>query len=200
MTENTISSNFSSNLSVFLRIKPGSSPLKNSQYYKILSSQNFQIQNNKIFPFDHIFTETSNSANVYQTTAFPLVNSFLEGFNATYFVYGQTGTGKTYTMGLLNKITKESTGIVPDSLKEIFSSNISGGDIYISFFQIYKDEIRDLFNPEAKGLIIMEKKDNFGNNSEVFIKDLIETKVDNYESAIKLINAGLVFRKMGSQV
>lgn len=35
---------------------------------------------------------------VYDNAIAPIVNDVLEGFNCTVFAYGQTGTGKTYTM------------------------------------------------------------------------------------------------------
>ncbi len=44
----------------------------------------------------------------------------LNGYHGVYFVYGQTGTGKTYTMGVLNKISEQSQGIIPSTLEFIF--------------------------------------------------------------------------------
>ena len=35
---------------------------------------------------------------LYKETAFPIIESCLEGYNGTIFAYGQTGTGKTHTM------------------------------------------------------------------------------------------------------
>jgi len=35
---------------------------------------------------------------VYDEAVRPIVDSVLQGFNGTVFAYGQTGTGKTYTM------------------------------------------------------------------------------------------------------
>ena len=52
----------------------------------------------------------------------PLVSHVLNGYNGTYFVYGQTGTGKTFSMGVLNQIDAQTKGIVPNSLKFIFDS------------------------------------------------------------------------------
>lgn len=43
-----------------------------------------------------------------------------EGENGLIFVYGHTGTGKTYTMGLLDSVNNESKGIVPETLRYIF--------------------------------------------------------------------------------
>ena len=44
-----------------------------------------------------------------------------EDKNGLIFVYGHTGTGKTFTMGLLDEINRNSKGIVPESLRYIFS-------------------------------------------------------------------------------
>ena len=105
-------------------------------------------------------------------------------------------------MGLLNKLKPgldENSGLVPQFLRNLFAilaQNDLKTEILISFFQIYCDEVRDLLNPEAKGLVIREKKDG----GETFIRDLVETPVGSMEEAFKIVNAGLVFRKMGSQV
>lgn len=45
--------------------------------------------------------------------------------NGLVFVYGNTGTGKTHTMGLINEITHESKGLVPDALRHIFNNSHS---------------------------------------------------------------------------
>ena len=58
---------------------------------------------------------------VYNDSAFPIVNSVLDGFNGTIFAYGQTGTGKTYTMeGKLTNDKPELMGVMPRSFKHIF--------------------------------------------------------------------------------
>ena len=46
------------------------------------------------FAFDHAYDAGSTQAEVYETTAQPVVESCLQGYNATMFAYGQTGTGK----------------------------------------------------------------------------------------------------------
>jgi kinesin family protein 3/17 len=50
------------------------------------------------FTFDHVYDMNSTQENVYENTAKQAVWSVLEGYNATILAYGQTGTGKTYTM------------------------------------------------------------------------------------------------------
>lgn len=67
----------------------------------------------KEFKFDHVFREEASQDDVYRETCLPLVQNVLNGYNGTYFVYGQTGTGKTYTMGVLNDIDSTCKGIIP---------------------------------------------------------------------------------------
>ncbi|XP_057662815.1 kinesin-like protein KIF24 [Diorhabda carinulata] len=55
-------------------------------------------EHTKTFKFDHIFGLDTTQLELYKMSAFPIVDKVLEGYNGTVFVYGQTGTGKTYIM------------------------------------------------------------------------------------------------------
>lgn len=57
---------------------------------------------------------------IYLQTANPIVEQVLKGYNGTIFAYGQTGTGKTYTMAGSNS-APELRGIIPNSFAHIFS-------------------------------------------------------------------------------
>ena len=71
------------------------------------------------FTFDKVYDTDSNQFDVYMNTARDAVFSTLEGYNATIIAYGQTGTGKTFTMeGFTNN---EKRGIIPRSTEEIFN-------------------------------------------------------------------------------
>ena len=74
------------------------------------------------FVFRSIFRPESSQLEVFEKTALPLVMHVLNGYNGTYFVYGQTGTGKTHSMGVLSQIDSSSKGVVPQSLEFIFGS------------------------------------------------------------------------------
>lgn len=58
-----------------------------------------------VFEFDRVFPSETRSEQVFNEVARPLVDSAMNGMNATLFAYGQTGSGKTYTM---NFITREA--------------------------------------------------------------------------------------------
>uniref|UniRef100_A0A8C6MGN5 Kinesin motor domain-containing protein n=1 Tax=Nothobranchius furzeri TaxID=105023 RepID=A0A8C6MGN5_NOTFU len=57
------------------------------------------LGSDRLFSFDHAFGPTASQDEVYQSGVLPLVESLLDGYNATVFCYGQTGSGKTYTLG-----------------------------------------------------------------------------------------------------
>lgn len=50
------------------------------------------------YDFDTIFQESDTNESVFERTVLPLLPSILEGYNATCFAYGMTGSGKTHTM------------------------------------------------------------------------------------------------------
>lgn len=53
------------------------------------------------FVFDHVYDQTSSQKKVFETTARGVVDSALQGYNATIFAYGQTGTGMTKIHGYI---------------------------------------------------------------------------------------------------
>jgi kinesin family protein 3/17 len=77
----------------------------------------------------------------------------MQGYNGTIFAYGQTGTGKTFTMeGVSDKA--ELKGIIPRSIDWIFNSIKSYSDqnflVRVSFVEIYNEEVIDLLNKNIR--------------------------------------------------
>ena len=117
------------NVRIFIKIKPSN----NGRDYGSQEESNIQLlepgklllyyparEAYKKFEFENILDENSTQEEVFRKTTAPLLQHCLLGYNATIFVYGQTGTGKTHTMGLLSKVTTNSTGIIPFTLKSLF--------------------------------------------------------------------------------
>lgn len=60
------------------------------------------------FCLDRIFGEAASNAEVYADAAQPLLKAALAGGRSTLILFGQTGTGKTYTAsGVLNHLVEE---------------------------------------------------------------------------------------------
>lgn len=81
----------------------------------------------------------------------------MQGYNGTIFAYGQTGTGKTFTMeGVSDKA--DLKGIIPRSIDWIFNSIKSYSDqnflVRVSFVEIYNEEVIDLLNKNIRNKYI----------------------------------------------
>ena len=61
------------------------------------------------FKFNHIFDENSSQKEVYDMAARPILESVMNGFNGTIIAYGQTSSGKTYTMQGVDPYADESS-------------------------------------------------------------------------------------------
>ena len=79
-----------------------------------------QSRDERSYYFDSVFGMESKQADVFNITARPIVDFVLEGYNGTIFAYGQTGTGKTFTMEG-DRSVPELKGIIPNSFAHVFA-------------------------------------------------------------------------------
>ncbi|KAM6462920.1 kinesin-like protein KIF3C isoform 4-T4 [Liasis olivaceus] len=151
----------------------------------------------KTFTFDAVYDATSKQADLYDETVRPLIDSVLQGFNGTIFAYGQTGTGKTYTMqGIW--ADPEKRGVIPISFEHIFTHiSRSQNQQYLvraSYLEIYQEEIRDLLAKDQSKK--MELKEN--PETGVYIKDLSSFVTKNVKEIEHVMNLGNQTRSVGS--
>ncbi len=104
------------------------------------------------FKFDYVFGQESKQSDIFDRMAQPVVDKVLQGYNGTIFAYGQSGSGKTYTMGILDSIHRQDSGIIPRSIYSIFQYAENKRDIMkfkvsLTFVQLYCDTIQDLLSP-----------------------------------------------------
>ena len=138
------------------------------------------------FTFDSVFDMDSLQEDVYNITAKQAVQSVLEGYNSTIFCYGQTGTGKTYTMeGFTYETNNPNRGIIQRTIQDIFnyiemtSNENTKFIIRASFLQIYNENISDLLKPDKKNLQIREDKKK-GIYVDLLSEWAVRTPVDLY--------------------
>merc|ERR1712029_956487 len=136
--------------------------------------------------FDVAFGADSTQEEVYLRTTKPLVDSVLEGYNATVFAYGATGSGKTYTMvGHTN-----SPGCMARALNDLFEAVDKSQDVVfkvsMSYLEIYNENIGDLLNPTSGHLELRE--DSKGHNIQV--AGLSESNTKNTNEIMKLLQKG----------
>ena len=144
------------------------------------------------YTFDHIFDMDSTQEEVYQIAAVPAVESLEDGYNSTIFAYGQTGTGKTYTMeGFIYDYLSPSKGLIPRAIEDIFKyiENNSNSDttfiIRVTYLQIYNESIDDLLKPEKRHLSIRE-----GQKKGLYVEGLSEWAVRSPNDIYALLERG----------
>ncbi|KAJ3038695.1 Kinesin-like protein kif3b, partial [Rhizophlyctis rosea] len=156
----------------------------------------------KNFTFDAAFGQDSKQVDVYNATARVIVDAVLEGFNGTVFCYGQTGTGKTFSMQGISTIP-HLRGIIPMSFHQIFDHIFRATTkkflVRISFLEIYNEEIRDLLikspknNAKPASLDLKEHPE-----TGVYVKDLSAYVVKSVEEMEKLMDVGNKNRSVGA--
>ncbi|XP_032972539.1 kinesin-like protein KIF21A isoform X14 [Rhinolophus ferrumequinum] len=128
----------------------------------------------KAFTFDYVFDIESQQEQIYTQCIEKLIEGCFEGYNATVFAYGQTGAGKTYTMGTgfdVN-IIEEEQGIISRAVKHLFKSieekkhtAIKSGlpppdfKVNAQFLELYNEEVLDLFDT-TRDIDAKNKKSN----------------------------------------
>lgn len=112
---------------------------------------------NKTYTFDRVFGAESDQEMVYDGIANSVLDEMLQGYNCTVFAYGQTGTGKTYTMSgdieMSGNQLSENAGIIPRTLVALFKQLEKSPDfsVKISFIELYNEELRDLLVQNETG-------------------------------------------------
>ncbi|XP_057427002.1 kinesin-like protein KIN-14S [Lotus japonicus] len=151
----------------------------------------------KQFKFDHVFRPEDNQEAVFAQTK-PVVTSVLDGYNVCIFAYGQTGTGKTFTM----EGTPEHRGVNYRTLEELFRTTeerkgVMKYELHVSMLEVYNEKIRDLLvesstQPSKK----LEIKQGAEGTQEV--PGLVEAPVYGTEDVWELLKTGNLARSVGS--
>ncbi len=199
---------------------------------------NEKTDNRYEMQFDYVFDEKDNQEIIFNTFGEKLMNDIFRGYNGTVMAYGQTGSGKTYTMfgksmmknGTFNKIFDSEKGIVQRAINRIFEyreqkKDVKQINIYVSFMQIYLNQITDLLNEENQVLFVKDKEDEdfkkkkfklgkdsknltienslkIGHNKDgkIYVKGLSVKEAENKNRLVALIEHGLEVRRTAETI
>ncbi|KAG5254664.1 kinesin motor family protein [Salix suchowensis] len=173
-----------------------------------LSSNSVSIGDRK-FNFDSVLDSYSKQEDVFELVGVPLVKSALAGYNSSILSYGETGSGKTYTMwGPPSAMVEDPSpssnqGIVPRIFHMLFSEiqRVSrelqmkqiNYQCRCSFLEIYNEQIGDLLDPGQRNLEIRDDSKN-----GLYVENLTEEYVNSYEDVTQILIKGLSSRKVGA--
>ncbi|KAL0375212.1 UNVERIFIED_CONTAM: Kinesin-like protein KIN-10B [Sesamum radiatum] len=166
-----------------------------------------ETSRNECYKLDAFFgQENNNVSEIFEREVRPLIPGVFEGYNATVFAYGATGSGKTYTMQL-DELSKEHVhpdedltylrsdklpGLMPLALSSILSlCKDTGSIIAISYYEIYLDKCYDLLEPKEKEIMVWNDKDG-----QMHLKGLAQIEVDSMAKFHEVFSSALQRRKV----
>ena len=168
-------------INVYLRLRHNIKEDENTEY---------DLKNNTIFSKDNsytftkVFTNESTQENIFKDVGKKHVDSVLGGVNSTIFAYGQTGTGKTFTI----EGSENLDGLIQNSTKYLFDYlNFYGKEIdaSLTFLEVYNENIYDLLEKnKEKNVQIAET-----NEGQKFLNVKTE-KIENYNQFKNLFEEG----------
>lgn len=193
------------NVKVFCRFRPlNSKEIQISQNCcanfindKTISiSQQYENAEPLKFTFDSVFTPEASQELVYEIAARPIVNAVMEGFNGTVFAYGQTSSGKTFTMTGPDFEDPEMIGIIPRMVTTVFDEICSADEciefsVKVSYCEIYLEKIKDLLDTSKNDLKIREDR-----TRGIYIDGITEQYVSDDKDVYDLMKIGIENREV----
>ncbi|CAK8680879.1 unnamed protein product [Clavelina lepadiformis] len=161
-------------------------------------------QQTKVYNFDKVFGQNSTQLDVYRNVVESQLKDVLSGYNCTVLAYGQTGTGKTYTME--GERTREQdyswdtdprAGIVPRALSQLFDCLEKAGSefsVRVSLLEIYNEEIYDLLSHSSE-VIKMKIYEDHNRKGSVVVSGLTEVPVRHKSDVYSILEQGAVKRR-----
>ncbi|NXD14674.1 CENPE protein, partial [Nothocercus nigrocapillus] len=167
---------------------------KPSLYWKSENNTITEVNGTKLFNYDRVFHSSDNTQQLYEGVAVPIVQSAVQGYNGTIFAYGQTASGKTYTM----MGNDDSVGIIPKAIQHVFKIICEIPDreflLRVSYMEIYNETITDLLCDIRKKKPLGIREDV---NRNTYVEDLIEEVVVSPEQVMEWIRKGEKNRHYG---
>ena len=159
--------------------------------------ENFSEKTSQDFTYDKVFPSDTNQKTIFDIVAKPLISAAFEGINGTLFCYGQTSSGKTYTMEGV-PTDSDLMGVIPRMMQLIFDTINSGNpDIEYSvkcqYYQIYNEKIQDLIDTRKTDLAIREDK-----NKGIWVEDCTEEYVESEQEMFNFFQNGASNRAVAS--
>ncbi|XP_064973361.1 kinesin-like protein KIN-5A isoform X2 [Musa acuminata AAA Group] len=163
-------------------------------------------QIDRTFMFDKVFGPTSKQKDLFDQAISPIVHEVLEGYNCTIFAYGQTGTGKTYTMEGGRKAKNgdfaSDAGVIPRAVRQIFDTleaQCAEYSMKVTFLELYNEEITDLLAQDESKLSDDKSKKPIAlmedGKGGVFVRGLEEEVVYTASEIYKILDKGSTKRR-----
>ncbi|XP_055959076.1 uncharacterized protein LOC126808622 [Patella vulgata] len=142
-------------------------------------------ESSPLYTFDCVYDENATTYEINDEISSPIVQAAMTGFHGTVFAYGQSGSGKTYSMSGDNM----SPGLIALAIDEIFEYINQAPNkeflLRVTYMEIYNEKISDLLSSEDKVIKIQENTDH-----QINVIGLIEQHVTCKEEVFSVVKQG----------
>lgn len=184
-----------SSVTVAVRIRPLSEKerlLPEQTFALDYGDKHVSLPNESTYVFDSVFGPEHSTAALYDSIAEPIVSSSLAGINGTIFAYGQTASGKTFTM----QGGEDEPGILRLAARQLFNVAENADWTYtfvVSYIEIYNEKVKDLLNPAA-GKVSNDASNDLKIREDrvngFYVDGVVERVVMDYEALIEIFQEG----------
>ncbi|KAJ3155321.1 Kinesin-like protein kif21b [Geranomyces michiganensis] len=190
---------------VLLRVRPNPSSRPPSLVVNA-ENKSVTLSQNRTFTFNGVYGSDSTQAQIWDRVQ-SVVDGVLDGFNGTILAYGQTSSGKTYTMlgpDWELGAQPETHGVIPRAVSHIFAriQNLSQEEpdldyaVSVSFLEIYQEQVRDLL-VKADGTGIRELSIRQNKIGAMSVCGLQQIPVADVSKALSVLQQGTIARTTG---
>jgi len=176
---------------------------------EIIVYQRSQDRISKRFTFDRVFGPSSSQVDIYNIVVSPLLKQVIAGYNCTVFAYGQTGTGKTYTMegdrvddSNLHWQSSTSAGMIPRCFSQLFEElkllENQRYTVRVNFLELYNEELFDLLTSDSNGTSKIKLYEDVTRKGSVIIHGLEEITVHDKTEIYKILEKGSERRQIAA--
>ncbi|XP_014520943.1 kinesin-like protein KIN-7E [Vigna radiata var. radiata] len=156
----------------------------------IIYRSNLSASDRSLYPtaysFDNVFRSDCSTRQVYEKAAKEVALSVVGGINSSIFAYGQTSSGKTYTMSGITEYT------VADIFKYIEMHTEREFVLKFSAIEIYNESVRDLLSPDCTPLRLLDDPER-----GTVVEKLTEETIRDWEHFTELISFSEAQRQIG---
>lgn len=196
---------------VVVRVRPAVSlPVDGKDLFFVRKTSPTSVAvGDRAFAVDGFLDDRASQEDAFHLVGLPMIDNALAGVNTSLVCYGQSGTGKTYTMwGPLaamfdSRSNRADRGIVPRFFQHLFSQ-IQGKQetspekqtsyqCRCSFLEVFNEQINDLLDPSQRNLQIRETTGN-----GIHVENLTDEYVSTVEDVNQILMKGLSKRKIGT--
>ncbi|KAG9313403.1 P-loop containing nucleoside triphosphate hydrolase protein [Chiua virens] len=147
------------------------------------------------FPFTSCYDQSSTQEQIFEQDVRPLIDVVYSGVTVTIFAYGVTSSGKTHTM----QGTKAQPGVIPRVVEAMFLQKAalqrSSVELAVSYMEIYKDEVYDLFVNRDSAPKLPVRENDAG---QVFVANLTSLPISSVEEFGDIYSRASRHRSVGA--